>query len=109
MKTALVALASLLIGTNSSAVEFTQIAPQIVGWRIIDVVYVEAFTDRFTKAIGDFRGCIPGRVIIYDEGKSLVCSGTYQLKQAVRRPRAVIIEQDENFKMIVDNVVYDME
>ena len=83
---------------------------RLVGYTIVASKTVEAWVEDKKKSDG-FEGCNHGRVIIFTDGTALTCN-TYSYSYSYR-PTAVILAKKigagYDFKMVVDNDVYDME
>lgn len=78
----------------------------LVGYTIIDSKIVAGHIDKNEKKEDDFEGCDYDRIIVFDDDKILTClQYGYQYKY---RPRAIILYNGINFKMVVGDEIYDM-
>lgn len=108
-------VAVLLVGistlvSNPASAALADKLERLVGYTIIASKTVEAWAEDKKKSDG-FEGCSHGRVIIFTDGTALTCN-TYSYSYSYR-PTAVILAKkigaSYDFKMVVDNDVYDME
>lgn len=98
---------ALLVAASIARADLADRLSNLQGYTVIGVMTVTGWIDRAKGKKGDsFEGCEFDRVIIFDDSKVLTCS-TYSYSYSYR-PRAAILSNGSNFKMIVGDEVYDM-
>ena len=78
----------------------------LIGYTIVDSKTIKGWYDEDEREEGAFKGCKNGRVVIFTDNKILKCA-QYGYQYAYR-PTAVILSNGSQFKMIVEDEVYDM-
>ena len=78
----------------------------LIGYTIIDSKTIKGWYDDDERDEGAFKGCKHGRVIVFTDNKILKCA-QYGYQYAYR-PTAVILSNGSQFKMVVDDEIYDM-
>ncbi len=78
----------------------------LVGYTIIDSKTIKSWYDDDEREEGAFKGCKHGRVIVFTDNRILKCA-QYGYQYAYR-PTAVILSNGSQFKMVVDDEIYDM-
>jgi len=79
----------------------------LVGYTIVASKTIDGWQDAGGKKGDSFEGCEYGRTIIFADNKILHCA-IYNYQYSYR-PTAVILSNGSQFKMIVDDEVYDMQ
>jgi hypothetical protein len=80
----------------------------LVGYTIVDSKTISGWYAEGTKGKGEgFEGCDYDRVIVFSDNKTLKCAG-YGYQYAYR-PTAIILFDGLNFKMLVEDELYDMQ
>lgn len=94
--------------SNSAMAGLADNLSQLVGYTIIDSKTIKGWYDADDSEIegGAFKGCKYGRVIVFTDNKILKCS-QYGYQYAYR-PTAVILSNGSQYKMIVEDEIYDM-
>jgi hypothetical protein len=99
----------LLVGVSSSAsAGLADNLSKFIGYTIVDSKTIKGWynTDDNESEEGAFKGCKNGRVIVFTDNKILKCS-SYGYQYAFR-PTAIILWNGSQFKMIVEDEIYDM-
>lgn len=102
------AVAFLLAGASASA--SADLASQLrdfVGYTVLEVKTIAGWRDADGKSGEGFEGCSLGRTIIFDDNKAATCSG-FGFQHAFR-PSAVILSRQGDFKMVVEDEIYDLQ
>jgi hypothetical protein len=106
MKSSLALLALVTVSSASHADLADKLA-RLRGYTVVADMTVTGWVDRSKGKKGDsFEGCDYDRVIILDDSKVLTCA-TYSYSYSYR-PRAVILSNGFDLKMVVGDEVYDM-
>ena len=107
--------ALLAFGLASSAsADLADKLSKLVGYVIVDSKTIKGWYDENEKEDGAFKGCKHGRVIVFTDNKVLTC--TEYGYQYAYRPTVVILARPMthqgktfyDFKMVVENEIYDM-
>jgi hypothetical protein len=100
---------SILLLSPSALADLTEsLMRQYVGYTIAGVLTITGWRDSDgTGEDGAFKGCKFGRTIIFEGNRALKCGG-YGYQYAYR-PDAIILVKGQDFKMLVEGDVYDMQ
>jgi hypothetical protein len=99
--------AALLLVTPSAFADLADELSHLVGYTIIDTKTIEGWYDEDGKKGDSFEGCEFGRTIVFSDNRVLRCSEyNYQYSSM---PTAIILSNGQQFKMIVEDTVYDMQ
>lgn len=80
---------------------------EFIGYTIIAKKTIEGYYDKDGSGKKQFNGCKYGRIIVFTDNKILKCR-EYSYSYAYR-PKAIILSDGYNIKMLVKNKVYDMK
>ena len=99
------ALLIALVSTQASAIN--ELAFQrLIGYTVVDVKTIVGYQDPDGTSGQDFKGCQFNRVIFFQDNRILTCN-MYSYVYAYR-PNAIIFSDGSNWKMFVENEVFDM-
>ena len=102
------AVALLLAAASASAsADLASQLREFVGYTVLEAKTIVGWRDADGKSGDTFEGCSAGRIIIFDDNKAATCSGFGF--QRVFRPDAVILFKQGDFKMVVEDEVYDLQ
>lgn len=99
-------IAGLLLVTSPAFAGLVDDLGGFVGYTIIASKTIDGWYDPDGKKGDSFEGCEFDRTIIFTDGKVLHCA-TYRYQYGYH-PRAVILSDGRQVKMIVDSQIYDM-
>lgn len=111
----IVVFALLLAGICSPAsADLARKLEWLVGYVIVDSKTIKGWYDDEEREEGAFKGCKHGRKIVFADNRVLTCA-EYGYQYAYR-PTAIILAKEivyqgrtfHDFKMIVEDEVYDM-
>lgn len=106
MKNLLVATTFLCLFSSVANAGIADKLGSLNGYTIIDNKTIKGWYDEDEQEEGAFKGCKFGRVIVFTDNKILKCAQYgYQYSY---RPTAVILSNGSQFKMVVDDEIYDM-
>ncbi len=114
MKWRVPVIATILLFSVTARADLADELENIIGYTIVDSKTIASWYDEDEKEEGAFKGCKHGRVIVFTDKKTLTCA-EYGYQYAYR-PTAIILAKEVSyqgksfydFKMIVENEVYDM-
>ena len=102
------AAAVVFVFAQSASADLAGDLGALKGYTIIDSTNVERWMDSDGEKGGDsFEGCEIGRIIMFTNGKRLICQ-TFNYTYSYH-PKAVILSNRSSYKMIVENHIYDMK
>jgi hypothetical protein len=105
MKSAALALMLVLVAQSAFA-EVADVLRDYVGYRIVASKTIVGYKNKDGTTGDTFEGCEDGRVILFEDKKSLTCAGTGY--QYAYRPIAIILSRGSSLLMIVGDDAYDM-
>jgi len=108
------ALVSGIFLSSMAQADLADELDDLIGYTIIGSKTIASWYDEDEKEEGAFKGCKHGRVIVFTDNKTLTCA-EYGYQYAYR-PTAIILAKEisyqgksfYDFKMIVEDEVYDM-
>lgn len=107
MKKTVVALSLFAISASASA-DLADKMEKLVGYTIVASMTIKSwYNESKNEAEENFKGCDYGRVIVFTNNKILKCT-SYNYQYAYR-PTAVILSDGSQFKMIVEDEIYEMQ
>jgi hypothetical protein len=106
-------LAALLLASPAKA-DLASKLRKLMGYTIVDSKTIAGWRHEAKKEEGTFDGCEHGRVIVFDDNTVLTCA-EYGYQYAYR-PTAIILARPRtyggktvyDYKMVVENEIYDM-
>lgn len=105
MKTITLGFALLFITTTAFA-DFSNELGDFIGYTIVGNKTIIDWYDKNGKSDDSFEGCDFDRVFVFSDNRILTCA-SYGYTYAYR-PRAVILSNGYNFKMIVGDHIFSM-
>lgn len=96
----------LLLLTSSSFAYFPNELNELVGYTILGNKKIVGWYDQDGKRGQSFEGCNYGRTIVFEDNKILICRN-YHYHYGYRA-EALILSDGQNFKMMIDDHVYNM-
>jgi hypothetical protein len=110
----LTAAIGLVLHSSPARADLASKLEGLVGYVITDSKTIQGWYDDDEKGEGAFKGCKQGRKIVFTDNKVLTCA-QYGYQYAYR-PTAIILARPisyqgktfYDFKMIVEDEVYDM-
>ena len=103
---AIILFATLLFSFSTHAYNINDF-DDFIGYTIVAKKTIEGYVDEDGTRDDEFNGCDYDRVIIFTDNTILTCR-RYRYSYAYR-PKAIILSNGYNYKMIVGSYVYDMQ